>query len=195
MEEPVPDKGRVLTAMSAFWFELLRDVGPNHVVAYQLDDAPDSWRGRTMVVRKAEMLPIECIVRGYLSGSAWREYRASGTVHGTPVPAGLAEAERLQTPLFTPSTKAASGSHDENIGYEQAAQLVGPSIAAQARSLCLAAYGAAAAYAEARGVIIADTKFELGFVDDQLVFADEVLTPDSSRFWERAAWSPGATPP
>ena len=195
MQEPVPDKGRVLTAMSAFWFELLRGVGPNHVVAYELDDAPDSWRGRTMVVRKADMLPIECIVRGYLSGSAWREYRASGTVHGSPAPAGLVEAARLEAPLFTPSTKAASGSHDENISYEQAAQLVGSSIAEQARTLCLDAYVAAASYAEARGVIIADTKFELGFVDGRLVFADEVLTPDSSRFWERAVWAPGSTPP
>src|ERR1700756_3521410 len=131
MEEPVPDKGRVLTAMSAFWFELLHDVGPNHVVAYELDGAPVSWRGRTMVVRKAEMLPIECIVRGYLGGSA----RGGGRGHGKgdgparPAPRGLGKADRLQTPLFTPSTKAASGSHDENISFEQAVRLVGAAAA------------------------------------------------------------------
>jgi phosphoribosylaminoimidazole-succinocarboxamide synthase len=147
-----------------------------------------------MLVRRAEMLPIECIVRGYLSGSAWKEYRASGTMHGTRLPAGLRESERLPEPMFTPSTKATEG-HDLNIGYEEAARLVGDATAAKARAVCLAAYELGAARALERGVVIADTKFELGFIAGELAICDEILTPDSSRFWAADAYEPGTTPP
>jgi phosphoribosylaminoimidazole-succinocarboxamide synthase len=199
MAEPVPDKGRVLTAMSAFWFEQLAEVAPNHVVSFALADFPEGARdlalaGRTMLVRRAEMLPIECIVRGYLSGSAWKEYRRFGTVHGEPMPAGLRESDRLPEPRFTPSTKAASG-HDENIPFARAVELVGAANAERAREIALAAYARGAALAEANGILIADTKFELGFVDGELVIADEVMTPDSSRFWPADAWEPGSVPP
>jgi phosphoribosylaminoimidazole-succinocarboxamide synthase len=199
MAEPVPDKGRVLTAMSAFWFELLADVAPSHLVATDLDAVPEPARrpelaGRVMLCRRADMLPIECIVRGYLSGSAWKEYRTSGTMHGTPLPAGLREAERLPEPVFTPSTKAMEG-HDENISFEAAADLIGTELATRARDISLELYRRGAEWAAERGIIVADTKFELGLVDGELVVADEVLTPDSSRFWPADQWSPGATPP
>lgn len=199
MAEPIPDKGRVLTAMSAFWFETLADVAPSHLVSTELDDLPEEARrpelaGRVMLCRRAEMLPIECIVRGYLSGSAWKEYRTSGTMHGTPLPAGLREAEQLPEPVFTPSTKAAVG-HDENISFDAAADLVGTELATRARDVSLELYRRGAEWAAERGIIVADTKFELGIVDGELVVADEVLTPDSSRFWPAERWSPGATPP
>lgn len=199
MAEPIPDKGRVLTAMSAFWFETLADVAPSHLVSTEHDDLPEEARrpelaGRVMLCRRAEMLPIECIVRGYLSGSAWKEYRTSGTMHGTPLPAGLREAERLPEPVFTPSTKAAVG-HDENISFDAAADLVGIELATRARDVSLELYRRGAEWAAERGIIVADTKFELGLVDGELVVADEVLTPDSSRFWPAERWSPGATPP
>jgi phosphoribosylaminoimidazole-succinocarboxamide synthase len=199
MAEPVPDKGRVLTAMSAFWFEQLADVAPNHVVSFALVDFPeaaqnDALAGRTMLVRRAQMLPIECIVRGYISGSAWKEYERFGTIHGEPAPAGLRASDRLPDPRFTPSTKAASG-HDENIPFARAVELVGASLADAARKISLAAYERGAAIAEAQGIIIADTKFELGLVDGELVIADEVMTPDSSRFWPADAWAPGSVPP
>ena len=148
-----------------------------------------------MVVRRAEMLPIECIVRGYLAGSAWKEYRDNGTVHGVRLDEGLQESERLDAPMFTPSTKAASGTHDENISFDDAVALVGGEVAEQARAIALAVYEAGAARAEANGIIVADTKLELGFVDSELVLADEVLTPDSSRFWPADEWKPGITPP
>jgi phosphoribosylaminoimidazole-succinocarboxamide synthase len=194
MAEHVPDKGRVLTAFSAFWFELLADVLPNHLVATEVDDLPEEWVGRVQLVRRAEMLPIECIVRGRLSGSAWKEYRTSGTMHGQQLPAGLQESAELPEPVFTPSTKAASG-HDENISFDRAVDLVGREVAERARDASLELYRRGAEWAAARGIVIADTKFELGFVDGELVVADEVLTPDSSRFWPADQVVLGATPP
>ncbi len=148
-----------------------------------------------MLVRKAEMLPIECIVRGYLSGSAWKEYREGGTVHGIPLPPGLKQSQQLPDPLFTPSTKAEVGGHDENISFDQAAEIVGKDVAAEAAAICLNVYHRAEARAARAGLIIADTKFELGWIDGELALCDEVLTPDSSRFWEASAWQPGTTPP
>jgi phosphoribosylaminoimidazole-succinocarboxamide synthase len=200
MDEPVPGKGRVLTAMSAFWFELLGDVVANHLLSTDVADLPESARtpdlaGRIMLCRRAEMLPVECIVRGYLSGSAWKEYRTGGTMHGEPLPAGLRESDRLPSPVFTPSTKAEVGDHDENISFARAAALVGDDLAARLRDVSVELYERGAAWAAERGIIIADTKFEFGLVDGALVLADEVLTPDSSRFWPAEAWAPGATPP
>jgi len=197
MAEPIPDKGRVLTALTAFWLEHLSDVAPNHLVSFDVPaaagDDPD-LAGRVMVVRRADMLPIECIVRGYLSGSAWAEYRRTQSMHGTPLPAGLRQSERLPEPVFTPSTKAAEG-HDENISFEAASELVGREMATEARRVSLAAYQKAADLAAERGIIIADTKFELGVIDGRLCICDEVLTPDSSRFWPADSWEPGRTPP
>ena len=204
MTEPIPDKGRVLTAMTAFWCEQLEGVAPNHLVGVigedELDVAPDDefgaldLAGRAMIVRKAEMLPIECIVRGYLSGSAWREYRATGTMHGTPLPTGMKESDQLPSPVFTPSTKAASG-HDENVSFAEAVALVGEAAAEQARDLCVAAYRRGSEWAARCGIIIADTKFELGYIDGALAICDEILTPDSSRFWPADGWTPGSSPP
>ncbi len=199
MAEPIPDKGRVLTALTAFWLENLADVAPNHLVSLDVPAAaeagPDAdLEGRVMVVRKAEMLPIECIVRGYLSGSAWAEYQRSQSMHGTPLPAGLRQSERLPEPVFTPSTKAAEG-HDENISFDEACEVAGEELATEARRISLAAYQKAADLAAERGIIIADTKFELGLIDGRLCICDEVLTPDSSRFWPADAWEPGRTPP
>ena len=200
MAESIPDKGRVLTAMSAFWFEQLADVAPNHLVSTDVADFPAGARdpslaGRSMLTRRAEMLPIECIVRGYLSGSAWKQYRTDGTMHGEVLPAGLQESDRLSEPVFTPSTKAELGDHDENIDFARAVDLVGAETAELARSIALAAYARGAELAEQRGIIIADTKFELGWIDGELAICDEVLTPDSSRFWPADAWQPGTTPP
>jgi phosphoribosylaminoimidazole-succinocarboxamide synthase len=196
MAEPIPDKGRVLTAMTAFWLEQVTDITPNHLVT--LDPPTDAGVadlvGRSMVVRKAEMLPIECIVRGYLSGSAWKEYQRSGTMHGQPLPAGLQQSDKLPAPVFTPSTKADTG-HDENISFEQACDIVGIDVAKAARDISLAVYERGSALAAERGIIIADTKFELGFIDGELALCDEVLTPDSSRFWPADEWIPGTTPP
>ena len=202
MDESIPDKGRVLTAMTAFWFERFADLVQGHLISTGTRDlaevlggaVPDDLVGRTMLCRRAEMLPIECIVRGYITGSAWKEYRTSGTMHGGPMPAGLLEADRLPKPVFTPSTKADEG-HDVNISYEGAVDLVGSEVAALAREASLACYQQGAEWAAERGILIADTKFEFGMVDGRLVLADEVLTPDSSRFWPAEAWAPGATPP
>ena len=196
MAEPIPDKGRVLTAMTAFWLEQVTDITPNHLVT--LDPPAEAGvadlAGRSMVVRKADMLPIECIVRGYLSGSAWKEYQQSGTMHGQALPAGLQQSDKLPSPVFTPSTKADTG-HDENISFEQACDVVGIDVAKAARDISLAVYERGSALAAERGIIIADTKFELGFIDGELALCDEVLTPDSSRFWPADAWIPGTTPP
>jgi phosphoribosylaminoimidazole-succinocarboxamide synthase len=199
MAEPIPDKGRVLTAMSAFWFEHLAGVVGSHLLSTRLDDLPEAarrpeWEGRVMLCRRAQMLPIECIVRGYLTGSAWKEYRTEGTMHGQHLPEGLLEAAQLPEPVFTPSTKADAG-HDENISFDAAVELVGPELAEQARAVSIELYTRGAAWAAERGILIADTKFELGLVDGELVLADEVMTPDSSRFWPADAWSPGTTPP
>ncbi len=198
--EPILHKGRVLTAISAFWFEVLADVAGSHLVSTDVADLPaevaaadPDLAGRIMLCRKAEMLSIECIVRGYLSGSAWKEYRASGTMHGQALPAGLQQSDQLPQPVFTPSTK--SDVHDENISFEQAVDLVGEEHATRARAISLALYERGAALARERGIIIADTKFELGLVDGELVLCDEVMTPDSSRFWPVDEWVPGATPP
>jgi phosphoribosylaminoimidazole-succinocarboxamide synthase len=199
MTEPIDDKGRVLTAMSAFWFEHFADLVPSHLISTSLDDLPPGAQdptlaGRVMLCRRAEMLPLECIVRGYLTGSAWKEYRAEGTMHGTKLPEGLLESSPLPEPVFTPSTKAAEG-HDENISFERAVDLVGEDLATRARDVSVELYRRGAEWARERGIIIADTKFELGMVDGELVVADEVLTPDSSRFWPADQWEPGSTPP
>src|SRR5207249_1007908 len=200
MAEPIPDKGRVLTAMTAFWLDELADIAPNHLVSVDPDDFPaeadeiaDS-AGRTMLVRQADMLPLECIVRGYLSGSAWKEYSTAGTMNGSRLAAGLAESDQLPEPVFTPSTKAETG-HDENITFDEACDLVGADVADAAREISLAAYRRGAEQAAGRGIIIADTKFELGFIEGELALCDEVLTPDSSRFWPVDGWEPGRTPP
>ncbi len=201
MNEPVPDKGRVLTAMTDFWLDHLAEVAPSHLVsvdpAHFPSDASEiaDVAGRAMLVRRAEMLEIECIVRGYLSGSAWKEYAASGTMHGTPLPPGLQEADQLPEPVFTPSTKAASG-HDENISFEAASAMVGDKTAEAAREISLAAYRQGAAWAAERGIIIADTKFEFGLDDHgRLVLGDEAFTPDSSRFWPADEYEPGRGQP
>jgi phosphoribosylaminoimidazole-succinocarboxamide synthase len=200
LDEPIAHKGRVLTAISAFWFEAVGSVAGSHLVSTDVADLPSEvaaadpdLAGRIMLCRKAEMLSIECIVRGYLSGSAWKEYQRSGTMNGQELPAGLQESDELPEPVFTPSTK--SDVHDENISFEQAADLVGLELATSAREISLEIYRRGAELARERGIIIADTKFELGFVDGELVLCDEVLTPDSSRFWPVDEWKPGITPP
>jgi phosphoribosylaminoimidazole-succinocarboxamide synthase len=204
MVEPIPDKGRVLTAMTAYWLDQVGDIVPNHLISTALTDLPagardiehaDDLAGRVMLVRRADMLSIECIVRGYVAGSAWKEYREAGTVHGIAVPSGLKEADRLPEPLFTPSTKAELGAHDENLSPDEAAKLVGADVFEQARDISLAVYQRAADQAAERGIIVADTKFELGWIDGRLCLCDEVLTPDSSRFWDAQTWQPGRTPP
>jgi phosphoribosylaminoimidazole-succinocarboxamide synthase len=195
LDETVPDKGRVLTAMSTFWFDELAAVLPNHVVATDVPDVPDEWVGRVTLARKAEMLPIECIVRGYLSGSAWKEYRATGMVNGVPLPPGMQESQKLPQPMFTPSTKAALGDHDVNITYEDSCAIVGQDVADQAREASLELYRMGAERALLNGIVIADTKFELGFVDGELTVCDELLTQDSSRFWPADEVTLGATPP
>jgi phosphoribosylaminoimidazole-succinocarboxamide synthase len=203
MEEPIPQKGRVLTAMSAFWFEQTGDIVAGHLRSTDVADLPADVQalagdadlaGRIMITDKAEMLPVECIVRGYITGSAWKEYKAKGTMHGTKLAEGLLESDELPEPVFTPSTKADEG-HDENITFDQAAELIGAPLAAKVRDVCLALYRQGADWARERGIIIADTKFELGMVGGELVLCDEVLTPDSSRFWPVDEWKPGATPP
>lgn len=200
LAEPIPDKGRVLTAMTVHWLDALSDLAPSHLVSVDPARFPAGAQeipgvaGRGMLVRKAEMLPIECIVRGYLAGSGWKEYQTSGTLHGSPLPAGLQQADRLPEPLFTPSTKATEG-HDVNISFDETVELVGKETAAAARDLCVEAYRRAHAAAEAQGIVVADTKFELGFIDGELAICDEVLTPDSSRFWPAEQWEPGTNPP
>ncbi|HEX2048438.1 MAG TPA: phosphoribosylaminoimidazolesuccinocarboxamide synthase [Acidimicrobiales bacterium] len=186
LDQPIPHKGRVLTLLTEFWADQVEDIVPNHLISVE---------GSSMLVRKAEMLPIECIVRGYLSGSAWKEYTERGTVHGRPLPPGLQQSQQLPDPVFTPSTKAEVGAHDENISFEQAVELVGEDVAAEAAAISLRVYERAADRAVQAGIIIADTKFELGWIDGRLTLCDEILTPDSSRFWEASAWQPGTTPP
>ncbi len=198
---PIPDKGRVLNQLSLFWFDALRDIVPNHLVtadvaAYPAELKPfaDQLEGRSMLVRRAEMAPIECVARGYLSGSGWKEYRASGTVCGIELPGGLRESDRLPRPLFTPAFKAQSG-HDENISFERSVELVGAETATKLRDLTLEIYSRGAAYALERGIILADTKFEFGYIDGVLTLADEVMTPDSSRFWPASEYCPGGAQP
>jgi phosphoribosylaminoimidazole-succinocarboxamide synthase len=195
----IPDKGRVLTQLSLFWFKLLCDVIPNHVVSgTELPAAFDAYRedlaGRSMLVRKTQPLPIECVVRGYVSGSGWKDYQATGKICGIALPAGLRESDRLPEPIFTPATKAATG-HDENISFERAASLIGNERAQRIREISLEIYRRAAAYAEPRGILLADTKFEFGLLKDELIWIDEALTPDSSRFWPAAQYKPGGPQP
>jgi phosphoribosylaminoimidazole-succinocarboxamide synthase len=199
MPTPIPDKGKVLTQISLFWFDLLKDVVANHVI--RADDFPapfaahpEQLRGRSMLVRKTTPLPIECVVRGYLSGSGWREYSATGKVCGIALPPGLRESDKLPEPILTPATKAATG-HDENISFDHAARLVGRPIAEKVRAVSLEIYNRAAAYAVQRGVILADTKFEFGQLNNELIWIDEALTPDSSRFWPAAQYNPGGAQP
>ena len=192
---PIPDKGRVLTQLSLFWFDLLKDVIPNHVISATdfpspFDKFRDELSGRSMLVRKTKPLPIECVVRGYVSGSGWKDYRTTGKICGTALPNGLLESDRLPEPIFTPATKAISG-HDENIPFEQAEEMVGKELAEKVRAVSLELYRRASAHAEPRGIIVADTKFEFGLLNDELIWIDEALTPDSSRFWPAAHYSPG----
>ena len=202
MNEGIPYKGFVLTQISRFWFEHMADIIPNHLLATETDDFPavlqpyrEQLAGRIMVVRKARPLPIECIVRGYLAGSGWKEYRAQGTVCGIPLPAGLRDGDRLPEAIFTPSTKAELGAHDENISFAQAVGLCGEEVAGQARDAALKIYDLGRRELEAKGIILADTKFEFGLVDGKLIWIDEALTPDSSRFWPRDQYCPGAAQP
>ena len=196
---PIPDKGRVLTQLSAFWFEKLKDVTPNHVVSItefppELAQVSAELRGRSMVVQKTSPLPVECVVRGYLSGSGLKEYKSTGKVCGIPLPPGLTEASRLAQPIFTPATKATTG-HDENISFDRMVEITGAPRAEQLRAVSIDIYQRAAAYAAERGIIIADTKFEFGTRDGQLIWIDEALTPDSSRFWPADTYKPGAAQP
>ena len=193
----IPHKGRVLTQISLFWFEFLRDLVPNHLLTADVSQylAPlqqyaAQLQGRSMIVARAEMFPVECVVRGYISGSAWKEYKATGTVCGIALPKGLQESDRLPEPIFTPSTKATSG-HDENISFAEMSKLVGPELSSQLRDLTLTVYKKAADYALQKGIIIADTKFEFGRTPRGITLADEVLTPDSSRFWPADKYAPG----
>jgi len=193
----IPDKGRVLTQLSIFWFDFLRELVPTHFLSATVDDYPEPLRqyrdqleGRSMLVKRAKMVDIECVARGYISGSGWKEYKQQGTVCGIKLPAGLKESEKLPEPIFTPATKAQSG-HDENVSFEYVANLIGTDLASRLRDLTLEIYRRGAAYAETKGIIIADTKFEFGFVGDELILGDEVLTPDSSRFWPADSYKPG----
>jgi phosphoribosylaminoimidazole-succinocarboxamide synthase len=196
---PIPDKGRVLTQLSLFWFDLFQDVVPNHVLSADHFPAPfDAYRdelaGRSMIVRRTKPLPVECVVRGYLSGSGWKDYVATGKICGIDLPPGLRESDRLPAPIFTPSTKAAAG-HDQNISFEQVISLLGPELTTQVKAVSIDLYQRAAAYAEPRGVILADTKFEFGLLDGELMWIDEALTPDSSRFWPAVQYKPGGAQP
>ena len=202
LPDEIPHKGEVLTRISRFWFDRFASLMPNHLVSMDVADYPAEYQryasyltGRSMLVRKAQTIPIECIVRGYLTGSGKKTYDQDGTVCGIKLPTGLTEASRLPEPLFTPSTKAGLGDHDENISFDRCADLVGDEVAQQLRSASLKIYRAAADYAAGRGVIIADTKFEFGFIDGQLTLIDECLTPDSSRFWPAEGYEPGKVQP
>lgn len=196
---PIPDKGRVLTQLSVFWFEKLADIVPHHVITAtdftgELAPYAESLRGRAMLVRKTDPAPIECVVRGYITGSGWKDYQKTGGICGIPLPAGLRESDRLPQPIFTPSTKATTG-HDENISFEETVERVGRKLAERLRDTSLEIYRRAVEHASARGIIIADTKFEFGLQGDQLIWIDEALTPDSSRFWPADEYQPGRSQP
>jgi len=202
MKNGIPDKGRVLTELSLFWFDKLRNIVPNHVVTSRIEEMPEELRkhreqleGRSILVKKAEVIPLEAIVRGYITGSAWAEYKKTRTVHGISLPEGLQESQKLPTPLFTPSTKAEQGAHDENISPEQAAALIGQELYDRVSQTALKLYTAAAEHAATRGLIIADTKFEFGLVGGELILIDEALTPDSSRYWPLEGYAPGRSQP
>jgi phosphoribosylaminoimidazole-succinocarboxamide synthase len=198
----IPGKGKILTQISLFWFKLLADIVPNHLIAADVREYPaalkpyaDQLEGRSMLVKKAAMFPVECVARGYLTGSGWKEYCSFGTVCGIPLPQGLEDGSRLPEILFTPATKSQDGMHDLNISFEETETIVGPEDAAELKRLTLAIYRKAADHAESRGLILADTKFEFGRAGGSIILADEVLTPDSSRFWEGSAWKPGGPQP
>jgi phosphoribosylaminoimidazole-succinocarboxamide synthase len=198
----IPGKGKILTQISLFWFDLLKNLVPNHLITADVEQYPaalraysDQLRGRSMLVKRAQMFPIECVARGYLSGSGWKEYQAGGSVCGVKLPEGLLEGSRLPEPIYTPATKSEDGAHDENIPYHATERLVGAADAAELRRLTLEIYQRAAEHAESRGLILADTKFEFGRSADGVILADEVLTPDSSRFWDAGSWRPGGAQP
>lgn len=202
LEDEIPCKGQVLTQLSCFWFELLDGVVENHLISADVADLPEQFkpyadylRGRFMLVKKADMFPLECIVRGYLAGSGLKEYQKQGTVCGIELPSGLANSSKLPEPIYTPSTKAEIGGHDENISFERSAELVGEEDASRLRDLAIAVYSKARDHAAAQGIIIADTKFEFGRVDGKIILADEVLTPDSSRFWPGDQYAEGKDQP
>ncbi|HEY5974304.1 MAG TPA: phosphoribosylaminoimidazolesuccinocarboxamide synthase [Geobacteraceae bacterium] len=202
MNEGIPDKGYVLTQISAFWFRMMEDIIPNHIISTDVNDFPTACQpyakqltGRAMLVKKATPLPAECIVRGYLSGSGWKDYKTTGTICGIALPAGLVESDKLPEPIFTPSTKAELGTHDENISFETMAGLCGRELAEQVRDVTLKIYAKARDFAATKGIIIADTKFEYGLHNGQLIIIDECLTPDSSRFWPKDGYRPGGPQP
>jgi phosphoribosylaminoimidazole-succinocarboxamide synthase len=197
----IPRKGEVLTQLSLFWFDLLKDIVPNHLITADVSEYPPPFRGahelldgRSMLVRRAQMAPVECVVRGYLSGSGWKDYKATGALCGIALPAGLRESDRLPEPIFTPATKAPTG-HDINIPFSEMEAITGSEPAKKMREISLALYQKASSWAESRGIILADTKFEMGYLDGNLVLADEALTPDSSRFWPREQYAPGGPQP
>ena len=194
----IPGKGKILTQISLFWFDLLKDLAPNHLITAKVSEFPaslqpyaDQLEGRSMLVRRANMFPVECVARGYLAGSGWKEYKSAGTVCGIALPTGLLDGSRLPEPAFTPATKSQDGAHDENISFAQTEKLLGNADAAELRRLTLALYGKALHHATSCGLILADTKFEFGRTQEGIILADEVLTPDSSRFWEASVWKPG----
>ena len=198
MPDPIPEKGKILTGISLFWFDIMKPLLPNHVISGNVDDYPESCRpyadvlrGRSMLVKKTEPLPIECIVRGYLSGSGWNDYQASGEVCGIKLPEGLKESAKLPEPVFTPSTKAETGVHDINIDMNEAIKMIGKDVAAKVETLSIEIYKKGADLAQKKGIIIADTKFEFGVLGNELMLIDEILTPDSSRFWPLASYRPG----
>lgn len=198
----IPGKGKILTQISLFWFDLLSNLVPNHLITADVGQFPaslqpyaDQLEGRSMLCKRAKMFSVECVARGYLTGSGWKEYRASGTVCGIPLPAGLLDGSRLPEPLYTPSTKGEAGTHDENISFAATEAAIGAADAAELKRLTLAIYKRAVEHAESRGLILADTKFEFGRTAEGVILADEVLTPDSSRFWEGAGWKPGGAQP
>ncbi len=198
MLDPIPDKGIILTQISLFWFEMMKSVVANHVVTGNVDEFPKicrpyaaSLKGRSLLVKKAVPLPIECVARGYISGSGWSSYRQSGEVCGIRLPAGLKESDRLEAPIFTPATKEEVGIHDINIDFTEATKRIGPELAERVRDLTLTLYRIGAAFAETKGILIADTKFEFGLAGNELILIDEMLTPDSSRFWPKASYQPG----
>ncbi len=198
MPNPIPDKGRILTQLSKFWFDLTKEIVPNHLISTESEDYPEvcqpyqeMLRDRSMLVTKAEVIPVECVVRGYLSGSGWEEYQRNGEVCGIPLPKGLEESSKLERPIFTPATKAEAGLHDENIPFERVEEMVGRDLAERLKTLSIAIYEKAREFAEARGILIADTKMEFGIKEGTLLLIDELLTPDSSRFWPKDEYRPG----
>jgi len=194
---PIPDKGRILTAMTVWWFDQLKDIVGNHLISYTDELIPDQWLGRAMLCQRLDMLPVEAVARGYLAGSGLTDYQQSGAVCGVPLPDGLVDGSRLPEPIFTPATKAAVGEHDENVSYEAVVAAVGAARAAEVRDKTIAIYTAASDIARERGIILADTKFEFGIsqLTGEMILADEVLTPDSSRFWPADQWEPGHAQP